>query len=154
MKKGLMAIIAMMVLIGCGGESVSNKKSSMVKTNYIEQGMQYLKKNDVGQAIQSFDSAIKQDPSNVDNFIVLAQVYMRLQNYSKAIDTLNAAQRVDPTNGEVQFVLATSNIVRAKQEASQGRPDLAQTLHQSAVDAAKRSVDIYMTQRNEEKFKK
>ena len=95
MKK-LPIILALVALVaGCGLQKKEEGFSGVTeKKDYVAQGFQYLQQSDITNAIQSFDLAIKQDPTNPDNYITLGQVYLRLHQPTRAIDTLTAATKV------------------------------------------------------------
>ncbi|MCA9400012.1 MAG: tetratricopeptide repeat protein [Candidatus Omnitrophica bacterium] len=142
MKKLLLCLVGIVFIIGCGSNTEEKKsfKGVTAKRDYIADGMNYLKQSDVKRAIQSFDLAIRQDPTNPENYVVLSQVYMRLKSYDRAVDSLQGAARVAPKNGEVQYLLATAHMLNENPE--------------KAVESAKKSVDLFMQSRDEEKFKK
>ena len=140
MKK-IFTIIAMLVFLsGCGNRAQKESQGAPEqKADLVAQGLKYLSQSDVPRAIQSFDTAIKSDPTNPDNYLVLGQVYMRLGNFERAIDTFTGAVNVSPQNGEAYFLLATSLALGGDKEG--------------AVKAAQKSVDLFMQNRDEERFK-
>lgn len=132
LKKFLFYSILSVLLVSCGSKAPEEKaRARKVNVNYIEQGMNFLAQADVPRAIASFDQAIRNEPTNPNNYIILGQVYLRLENYERAIDTLRAATRVAPNNGEVFYLLATSHILRGPEH------------HELALKAAQRSAEIY-----------
>lgn len=141
--KRLICFFAVIVLAGCGGpkEETTQFQGTVEKKDYIAEGYEALKKSDIANAIGNFDKAIKQDPKNSKNFLILGEVYMRLKNYTSAEDTFIGATRVDPNNPDGYYFLALS---RAPQP---DKKDLA-------IESAKRSAELYMAQRNEEGFKR
>lgn len=139
MNKTLALLLTVAFLAGCGGDSTTAFKGKTEDRSFIQDGINYLKESDVPRAIHSFDMAIKQDPTNPDNFITLGQVYLRLKNYTSAIDSFTAAIKVDPQNGEAYYLLAMSRALDGRRA--------------EAVEAAQQSVEIFMQERNEEKFK-
>ena len=141
MMRAIWIIFFIVGLIGCGSKDSEKKfQGTSANKNYIDQGMNYLSKGDIKEAIRSFDEAIRQDPSNPENYITLGQVYLRLGNPVRAIDSFSAATRVDPFSGEAYYLLATSNAIDGRMK--------------EAVDSAQKSVEIFMQERNEERFKK
>jgi len=144
MKKSLILVLSLVLLIGCGQKEAKETPQGQSQANkYITVGMKYLQEGDIRRAIQSFDQAIKDDPSNPENYIVLGQVYMRLKNFQGAVDSLTAATKIDPRNGEAFYLLATSRILRASKEDNV-----------KAIEAAQKSVEIFMKDRDEKKFKR
>ena len=117
------------LIIGCGSPQRSKFQGVEEDKNYVAKGVKYLEDGDVLKAIRNFDMAIKNEPSNPDNYITLGQVYIRLKNYPRAIDTLSAATRVSPLNGEVYYLLAVSQRLNG---------DL-----KGALESAQRSVILY-----------
>jgi len=140
MKKFLFPVLILVLFVGCDSKSQTGFKGVTAKKDYVSEGMKFLNEADIPRAIRSFDMAIKQDPTNVDNYLVLGQVYMRLKQYDRAVDTLSAATRVSPENGEVYYLLATSKALDGRMEG--------------AIESAQRSVEIYMQNRDEDRFKK
>lgn len=74
----------------------------------ITAGVAHLKKGDVRAAIQSFDEAIRDNPRDVQGYLILGQTYMHLKDFNRAIDTFIVATRVDPENGQAHYLLATN----------------------------------------------
>jgi tetratricopeptide (TPR) repeat protein len=141
-RKGIYFLLAIF-LIGCGApkEETSEFQGTVEKRDYTAEGYEYLKKSDIPKAIQSFDQAIKQDPRNAKNFLVLGEVYLRLKNFTSAEDTFIGATRVEPNNPEGYYFLALS---RAPQ------PDKREL----TIESAKQAAELFMAQRNEEGFKR
>jgi len=139
MKRVIAAFVILLFIAGCGSQSSDGPgKQKISSENLIKEGMNHLGKADVASAIQSFDAAIRQDPSNINNYIILGQVYMRLRNYSRAIDTFSAALRLDPNNGEIFYLLATC-------QGLDGRIE-------EAIKSAQQSAEIFIQENDEEKF--
>lgn len=141
MKRVLLIAMITILFAGCG----SNKKETSYKGveqqhNYIADGMKYLQDADIASAIRSFDEAIKQDPTNSENYVVLGKVYFQLKNYDRAVDTLTAAARIDVNNGEAFYWLARSMELDEKEA--------------DAVKAAERSAQIFYQQKDEQRFKR
>lgn len=141
MKKFLVLFIALVFVVGCGKREKKTQFQGVTETeDFIAQGMQYLSESDIPNAIRSFDEAIKRDPMNPDNYLILGQVYLRLKQHSRAVDSFTAALRVDPFNGEAYYLLATSQAFRGNFEL--------------AIEAAQKSIEIFVKYRDEEKFKR
>ncbi len=133
------------MITGCGQKDEAKNKTpksrkAVTGQEYLAAGMQYLNQKDIPQAIRSFDMAIKTDPSDINSYLVLGQVYMRLKQYDRAADTFGAAVRVDPNNGEAFYMLSTNKMLSGRFE--------------SAEKDAQRSVELFMLNRDEEKFKR
>lgn len=140
-------LLAVVFLVGCGGSETKTKEVKFQGVeegkNLVAQGMEYLKNNDIKNAIVSFDQSIKNDPTNVANYLVLGEVYLKLQNFSGAIDTLTAASKIDPRNGMVYYLLAMSKKMRGQEKDEM-----------QAVEDAKKSVLSYQMAKDEEGFKR
>lgn len=147
MRQLLVLMVCAVFLAGCGGDQQAKQSPSKPSggsqgksQEFLTAGIQYLNQQDVARAIHSFDMAIKADPTNSENYLVLGQVYMRLKQYERAIDTFSAATRVDPNNAEAFYLLSLSKMM-------DGRYDKAE-------EAAQRSVELFMLNREEDKFKR
>ena len=140
--KRIMLIGLAVLIAGCGQQDEAKRRFQGVKEdrNYIQEGFKYLADADIQRAIYSFDQAIKNDPTNVDNFLILGQVYLRLKQPARAVDTFTAATRVDPNNGEARYLLATSQALNEELD--------------EAIESAKLSVELFMQNRDEENFKR
>ena len=71
MKNFIVGLAVLLVLTGCQAKKEA-KKAAAPKGNsqaYIETGMNYLKDGDIGNAIKSFDMAIRVDPQNIENYM-------------------------------------------------------------------------------------
>lgn len=139
LKKAAVVLFAL-IFVGCGLKS-DKKPSQKIKKDYIAQGIELLAQKDISGALKSFDTAIKKDPENLTNYIVLSQVYFKLQNYKRSADTLAAGLRLAPQNGEIYFLLAVS--------LSQEKENI-----DSAILAAQKSTELFIQQKNEEGLKK
>ena len=147
MKKHVGLMMSCLIFaVGCGGQKPQAKqqefKGTEVSRDYIAQGMKFLGEADIQRAIHSFDQAIEADPKNADNYLVLGQVYLRLKQYGRAADTFLGATRVAPNNGEAYYLLATS---LALNDPGNRQP---------AIEAAQKGVEVFMQQKDEERFKR
>lgn len=143
MKKLLVLLVCAVCVAGCGNDQQAKKPMSKPSTggsDYLSAGIQFLNQQDVPRAIRSFDMAIKNDPQNTENYLILGQVYMRLKQYERAIDTFSAATRVDPKNAEAYYMLSLSKMMDGRYE--------------KAEEDAQRSVELFMLNRDESKFKR
>ena len=124
--RNLLMVLAMVVFwAGCGeakkndgakavpaGEKISMTSTmptaSIPANPMIATGLQHLQQGDIKDAIKSFDEAIRENPKDVQGYLILGQTYMHLKEYNRAIDTFMVATRVDPENGEAHYLLATN----------------------------------------------
>lgn len=143
MKKVLVLLVCALFVAGCGNDQQAKKttsKASGGNRDYLTAGIQFLNQQDIPRAIHSFDLAIKNDPQNIENYLILGQVYMRLKQYERAIDTFSAAIRVDPNHAEAYYMLSLSKMMDGRFE--------------KAEKDAQRSVELFMLNREEDKFKR
>ncbi len=149
MNRTFVLMVAAVILAGCGqAEKPQQQKmttppqtvrsQSDLERDFVQEGMQHLKKADPGAAIKSFDQAIKQDPADPDNYLILGETYMRLRDYPRAIDSFSAALRVAPNRGDIYYLLAVN-------QGLMGYDDMA-------VESAQRSVEIFQEQRDRDNF--
>ncbi len=121
MKKGLLILAVIAIFAGCGeakktdgakvvsGEGKMSASSASAAANpLIAAGLASLQKGDIKAAIKSFDDAIRENPKDVQGYIILGQTYMHLKDYNRAVDTFLVATRVDPENGQAHYLLATN----------------------------------------------
>lgn len=106
----------------------------------MQQGVEFLNEKDIARAVVSFEGAIKVDPRNLQPYIVLAEIFMRMQSYQDAIRVLERAVNVFPENGNIFYMLSLAN---------QGN-----NTPLPAVLAARKSVELFQAQNNEEGYKK
>ncbi len=151
MKNALLVLVVMAIFAGCGeakkmdgakAVSVEEKisTSSVGANPLIASGLANLQKGDVKAAIKSFDDAIRENPKDVQGYIILGQTYMHLKDYNRAVDTFIVATRVDPENGQAHYLLAT-NLGLA------GNYTLARA-------QAEKSVEIFRKNRDGNNFKR
>jgi Tfp pilus assembly protein PilF len=157
MKQYAWMLLLTVFVLACGrADQPQSNAASKIDTaaqakQLIDQGMEYLNQQDVVKAIQSFDNAIKVDPQNPENYMVLGQVYLRLRNYDKAVDTFNAGTRVGPAYGELFYFLGAANAVRFHMADNSQTAELYKN---EGILAAKRSIEIFVQEQDEEKFKR
>jgi len=143
MNKVFALIILSLLVVGCGNrsqDSASMEGISRQSRKFVKTGMKLLEKGDVSKAIWNLDEAIRQDPRNSANYVILGQVYLKLKNFEKAQDSFQAATRVDPADGKAFYLLAVSKHLRGR-------------LSEAAVDAQK-SAEIFIKKRDKERFQK
>lgn len=145
MKKWLWFMAAVVVLTGCGENKAAKQKqqTTTVQSNvdYIAQGMEALRQTKIEDAIQSFNNAIRQSPTNIERYLFVAEVYLRMKYYQGAVDVLNAAAQIAPQNGDVFFRMALTYYLRDES----GDLDIAE-------NAIGQSLQLFLTQKNKEKF--
>jgi len=165
MKKHLPFLLLTVLMSACGKPAEQQPASSsgtvaattpapaatpaMQAKAFMDQGMAYFEKEDVVNALKSFDNAIKVEPNNGQNFLVLGQIYMRLRNYDKAVDTFNAGTRVDPNLGELFYFLGAANAIRV--HMSEGPQ--AEAYKNEGIAAAQRAVEIFIKEKDEVRLK-
>lgn len=157
--RNLYIVLAMMVMLaGCGEAkkaettkvNVPTKNKGMVMqamagstsspNSMLASGMDSLRQGDVRQAIKSFDEAIRENPKNVEGYMILGQTYMYMKEYNRAIDTLTVATRVAPDNGQAHYLLATNFGLAGN--------------YQMARVQAQRSAEIFRKNQDENNFKR
>ena len=126
---------------GCGSREETKAPQRPSSQQLVQQGMQFLSDGDVLRAVQNFDAAIKVDPRNVQNYLVLGQVYFRLKQFDRAASTYEAATRVEPASGEAFYFLAASRALQGPE------------MRGEAIKAAKHSAEIFYQKQDEERFK-
>ncbi len=154
MKNVLMVLAVLVFFAGCGeakkidGAKAINspERSEMTATAsqetnpMIAKGLQSLRQGDVKAAIKNFDDAIKENPKDVQGYLILGQTYMHLKDFNRAIDTFMVATRVDPSNGQAHYLLATNlGLV--------GNYSLARL-------QAEKSIEIFRQNKDAENFKR
>lgn len=132
MKQGIVLILAVVLLCGCGLRS-EPKKQAQQSTKQVQQeddflkiALNLIKQGNALAGIQALDQAIKQDSDNIQAYILLGQTYLHMNNFDSAVDAFRAALRVDPNQGEIYYTLAIVNGLR-------GRKDLAVTNAEKAL---------------------
>ena len=145
--KRLVALAAIFLFIlGCGGPKAEKTEGEMHQalqndsTDYYQEGLKFIEKAAVPEAVQSFQKAIRKNPNDVRAYLILGEVNMRLKNYQGAIEALKASLNVDPMNGGAYYLLAVSLGLNGDRE--------------EAVKVAERSAVIFKEKKDEENLKK
>jgi tetratricopeptide (TPR) repeat protein len=147
-KKVLIIFLVVLISAGCNSrERTPAKKTPPSDANLpqqaavklMQQGVEFLNQKDVAKAVVSFEGAIQVDPMNLQPYMVLAEIFMRMQSYPEAIAVLERASTVFPDNGYVYYMLSLAN---------QGNKTPL-----PAVLAARKSVELFQAQKNEEGYK-
>ena len=81
------------VLLACGGDPT------------IERGKAFLETGDTTSAIQQFQAALKQNPSNAEAYYQLGLVYEGLADAPQAIEAFRSATRLAPKRAEITLAL-------------------------------------------------
>ena len=82
-----------LVLLACGGDPT------------IERGKAFLEAGDTTAALQQFEAAIKQNPSNAEAYYQLGLVYERLGDAIQASDAFRSAAKLAPKRAEITLAL-------------------------------------------------
>ena len=82
-----------LMLLACGGDPT------------LERGKAFLETGDTTAAIQQFEAAIKQNPSNAEAYYQLGLVYERLEDATQASDAFRNAARLAPKRAEITLAL-------------------------------------------------
>jgi len=147
-RKWLIVFVVVLTVAGCNSrEQASKKKAPMPGPNMpqqaavklMQQGVEFLNQKDIAKAVVSFEGAIQVDPKNLQPYMVLAEIFMRVKSYPEAIGILERAINVFPDNGYVFYMLSLAN--------EGNKAPLP------AVLAARRSVELFKAQNNEDGYK-
>lgn len=82
-----------LILLSCGGDPT------------IERGKAFLATGDTTAAIQQFQAALKQNPSNAEAYYQLGLVYEGFVDATQAIDAFRNAARLAPKRAEITLAL-------------------------------------------------
>ena len=85
--------LVLLILLACGGDPT------------IERGKAFLETGDTTSAIQQFQAALKQNPSNAEAYYQLGLVYEGLADATQAIDAFRSATRLAPKRTEITLAL-------------------------------------------------
>ena len=86
-------IFIVLIWVACGGDPT------------IERGKAFLETGDTTSAIQQFQAALKQNPSNAEAYYQLGLVYEGLADTTQAIDALKNAAKLAPKHTEITLAL-------------------------------------------------
>ena len=152
--RNLLIVLAMVVFVaGCGeakktdsaklssAEDKAGMAAAPIAANpMIAAGVQHLQQGEIKDAIKSFDEAIRENPKDVQGYLILGQTYMHLKEYNRAIDTFMVATRVEPENGEAHYLLATNFGLAGNYEMARLQ--------------AQKCVEIFRRTKDEDNFKR
>ena len=82
-----------LILFACGGDPT------------IERGKAFLETGDTASAIQQFQAALKQNPSNAEAYYQLGLAYEGSTDATQAIDAFRNAERLAPKRAEITLAL-------------------------------------------------
>ena len=82
-----------LILLACGGDPT------------IERGKAFLETGDTTSAIQQFQAALQQNPSNAEAYYQLGLTYEGLADAAQAIEAFRNATRLAPKRTEITFAL-------------------------------------------------
>lgn len=148
MKQLLIAFLVVSLFAGCNSRERSPKSEKtpsdallpqQAAVKLMQQGVEFLNQKDIAKAVVSFEGAIQVDPTNLQPYMVLAEIFMRMESYPQAITVLERAINAFPENGYVFYMLSLAN---------QGNK-----MPLPAVLAARKSVELFQAQNNEEGYK-
>ena len=88
-----LSISIFLILLGCGGDPT------------IERGKAFLETGDTTSAIQQFEAALKQDPSNAEAYYQLGLVYEGLADTTQANNAFRSAAKLAPKRAEITLAL-------------------------------------------------
>lgn len=137
-------VVLTVLLVGCGKSDTTTKNSknkevkAKMMNNHLEQGIANLKNGDVKKSIEELHLALKQDPKNVQIYLMLGDIYMHVKAYDEAIKYLGVAVQLDPNNG-MTFVSV------AKCYGLMGNQD-------EAIKSIKRSIILFKSQNDEKNY--
>jgi predicted Zn-dependent protease len=142
MKKVFLLVLAVSFIYGCGQNDNSQSSNNAAPTTanetkqraLINAGLQDLKDSKIADAIKNFDSAIKEDPSNPQGYMVLGQTYMRMQEFDRAINTFSAATKVAPEQGELYYFLALSYGLKGDRDSAKVNAEKSMVLFKEKKD--------------------
>lgn len=131
-------ISIVLILLACGGDPT------------IERGKAFLETGDTTSAIQQFQAAVKQNPSNAEAYYQLGLVYEGLADVTRASDAFTNAARLAPQRGEIN--LALGRVYWQSGERSLARIEFQRLLNGSPKEEILRQLagitgDAYQVQR-------
>ena len=92
-KIPVLAASVLLILFACGGDPT------------VERGKAFLETGDPTSAIQQFQTALKQNPSNAEAYYQLGLAYEALKDTPQATDAFKSAQRLAPQRPEITLAL-------------------------------------------------
>ena len=148
MNKWLTVLVVVLVVAGCNSKEQALPKKiapsnpampQQAAVKLMQQGVQFLNDKDIAKAVVSFEGAIQVDPADLQPYMILAEIFMRMKSYPEAIGILERAVTVFPDNGYVYYMLSLA--------------DEGNKTPLPAVLAARKSVELFKAQNNEDGYK-
>ncbi len=148
LKRSLVLVLVVILFAGCNSRERTPAKKSVepgpsmsqqASVKLMQQGVEFLNQKDIAKAVVSFEGAIQVEPNNLQPYMILAEIFMRMKSYPEAIAVLERAVSVFPDNGYVYYMLSLAN---------QGN-----NMPLPAVLAARKSVELFQAQTNEDGYK-
>ncbi|MBK0378430.1 CRTAC1 family protein [Mucilaginibacter segetis] len=104
----LLLISLAVILLSVGGCKQKNNDDTddNSKASPRELGLEYIGKNQLNEAEASFVKAIKIDPDNVSNYIILCRLHLLQKNYTAAQERAEAGLKISPGNTDLELILA------------------------------------------------
>ena len=70
-------------------DAASKLKEGLDNENYLKRGLNRFQKNDFKRAINDFTRGLRNNPENIDIYLVRANAKMKLEQFNKAIEDFN-----------------------------------------------------------------
>jgi tetratricopeptide (TPR) repeat protein len=135
------SILLLAVLVaasGCSRKSVED---------YLKAGDQAMHENNLGNAQEDYEAAVKMAPNNVDAHLKLADFYMFEHNYPAAEVEYTKVATLDPGNAECHVALAKLYSARAQWSSAENQMRAAVALDPSSAEY-RRQLALILNQRN------
>ncbi len=134
----LLSVVAIsLALTGCAKKEEVVKPAGADKAHQmLVEGTVFLKQGEVLKAVESFGTAIKLAPDYLEAYFMLSQTFIHVKQFAQAQAVLVRAAERFPNNPMVYYFLSISY-----QETDNLMP---------AIVAARKSVDLFSAQQNEE----
>ncbi len=116
-----------------------NREFSTFAIGYYNRGLIHRNRGEMQKAIEDFSSAIKINPSDIDNYTTRGEIYLLIDQYQKAVDDCNFAETLDKNHPLVYSIRYRANLKLGNQHAV--RPDCEKLL---MLDVGRRL--LYQTQ--------
>ena len=99
-----------MILTQCEGKN---------SAEYVQEGIENSRQGQYSNAKESFLSAIKQDPKNIDGYYGLGGIYNLEKKYEEAEKAFKTAIQLDPTHINSWYSLGYTYELMGKKEDSE-----------------------------------
>lgn len=134
MKNVMCLLIIMLFIAGCGSPASRREK------DLIRQGKSQLDKNNIEDAINSFQEAIDENPKGIKARYMLGEIYLKNKDYERSIEHFKEASELQPDNGNVFLSLAKCYGLLENRE--------------EALNYVKKSISIFIDQNDEKSYRK